>query len=174
MQALIDFLIRNIMAFWPITRVNAWQMGLRVRLGRARDELGPGIHWRWPFLDQVMLWASTEITRDLPLSAVTTVDGHSVVISANVSFRMRSIRTMYLTVWDVESSLGFLTIGKLASACAQRTWPTLRDDRAALEASLLQDVAGEVSGWGIDVTRMHLTDLVLAKQYRFFGEMPTR
>ncbi|HEX8321025.1 hypothetical protein [Longimicrobium sp.] len=88
MQALIDFIIRNLMAFWPLARVNAWEIGLRVRLGHVREELRTGIHWRWPFLDEVRIRAAT-------------------------------------------------------------------------------------AGWGIKVTRLHLTDLVEARQYRFHhGDSP--
>lgn len=38
MQALIDFLIRNLMALWPLARVNEWNRAILVRLGKIRRE----------------------------------------------------------------------------------------------------------------------------------------
>jgi regulator of protease activity HflC (stomatin/prohibitin superfamily) len=172
MQALIDFLVRNLMALWPIARINEWQTGFTVRCGLIHRELTPGLHWRWPFLEEVRRWPATEITVDLPVGAVTTTDGYAAAISANLSYRLVSMRTNWLAVQDSDASLVNVALGVIASECAGRSWPQLCERRRALETDLTGRVNEVAVPWGLLVTRLRLTDLVRARQYRLIGDAP--
>jgi regulator of protease activity HflC (stomatin/prohibitin superfamily) len=169
MQALIDFVVRNILQLLPFLFVQSWNAAVRVRCGKIREELAPGFHWRIPYLDEARTYARTEVVADLKTAAITTTDGEAIVISGNVGFQLRSIRQMVLTVWSVDDSLRYLALGRLASECATRAWAALHGDaRKALEEQLRASLNESVGGWGIEVTRVHLTDCVKARQQRFF------
>lgn len=168
MQALIDFVVRNLLQFWPVARVYAWQQGLRVRGGRIREELGPGLHWRVPFLDEVQTWPATEQAYDLETAAVTTADGVEIAISANLALQLTSIRQLYGTVWSAERTVCRLAIGEIASYCAAEPWARLSTRRAAVEAELLARLNARVRDWGLRVPRVHLTDLVKVRPHRHY------
>lgn len=172
MQAFIDFLIRNLMALWPVARINSWQQGIRVRFGIITEELGPGLHWRWPFADEVKRWPDTEITVDLPVGAITTSDGRAVAISANLSYRMVSMRTNWLAVQNCDASLVNLSLGIIATTCAGKDWPALTEDRRHVEVELVERVNAVAATWGLRIIRIHLTDLVQARQFRLIGDAP--
>lgn len=168
MQALIDFIIRNLLQLWPIARVYSWQQGLRVRRGVIREELAPGLHWRWWFIDEVKLWAATSIGLDLATASITTTDGVAVSISANVAYRMTSIRQMWTSVWNAEKTLGLVALGEIATRCAQRSWCELRTNRPAIEADLVHGLNTRVAPWGLCIERVHLTDLVITRGHRHY------
>lgn len=170
MQALVDFIVRNLLALWPIARVQSWEQGVRVRGGILREELAPGLHWRWWFLDEVKTWPVSEVVADLGVGAVTTTDGKSVVVSANLSFRMISIRQMWAEVWNVEVSVKNAALGVLTSTCAGYDSEYLRSNRPQVEAAIMAAINDVVRGWGLEVIRVNLTDCVAARPLRLFGE----
>lgn len=168
MQAILDFVVKHVMAFWPLARVYSWQQGVRVRLGKLREELEPGIHWRWPFVDEVFKVSTAEYTLDLRAGAITTSDGHSIAVSANLAYRIVSVRTMWQNVADVDESIQNMALGFLTTECARRSGPELLGDRTEMQGSLASFMTAELAAWGVEVTRVCLTDLVRAKQYRLF------
>lgn len=168
MQALIDFLIRNLLALWPIARVYSWQQGMLVRSGIVMRELPPGLHWRWWFVDEVKVWPANQMALDLDTASITTADRVVVSVSANIAYRITSIRQMFLMVWNVDRTLGQLALGEIATRCAQQTAATLFDDRAGLERLLTEALNGRTQPWGITVDRVHLTDLVITRGHRFY------
>lgn len=168
MQALIDFVIRNLLQLWPIARVYSYQQGMRVRRGVIREELAPGLHWRWWFVDEVQTWAATQQALDLATASITTADGVSVSVSANIGYRMTSIRAMYLNVWNTATTIRLLALGEIASHCARLSWAELRGPRAAFEASLVGALNQRVTPWGLVVERVHLTDLVVTRGHRHY------
>lgn len=88
MQALIDFLLRNLRALWPIEAVDEWQRAILVRGGLIVRELEPGLRWRWPFLDRVVTWPASEVVLDLGTSTITTADGITAALSGNLSYQL--------------------------------------------------------------------------------------
>jgi regulator of protease activity HflC (stomatin/prohibitin superfamily) len=171
MQALIDFIIRNLLALWPITRVSTWHQGLRLRGGIAEEELGPGLHWRWWFIDEVKQWPSNIMAADLPTAAITTTDGYPVAVSANIVYRMTSIRLMHIAIWSPDVTILKVAAGEIASLCAIESWEGLRTNRPRLESRLTASLNERVAPWGLCVDRVHLTDLVLlAKPHRHYVE----
>lgn len=173
MQALIDFLIRNLLALWPIARVYDWQVAARIRKGRIREELTPGLHWRWWFVDEVKTYPRTEQVVDVQAGAVTTTDGQSVVVSANIGYTVQSLGTLWRRVWNVDSSIKALAAGRILSDVAQRSWEDLHGNaRADLEATLRAAINSAVSGWGVTIERVHLTDCVKSRAHRVYLDKP--
>lgn len=174
MQALIDFIVRNLLALWPIARVYDWQEAMRVRNGRIKEELSPGLHWRWWFIDEVKVWPGNEVGLDLAAGSVTTSDGQAISVSANVSYRCVSIAKMYRALWNHESTLKLVAIGHIASECATMTWAQLRE-RRNLEASLLVSLNATMNVRGIEVISIRLTDCVPSHAQHLYhdGKVPT-
>ena len=173
MQALIDFIVRNIMALWPIEVVESWEIGLRVRLGIVREELAPGVHWRWWFIDNIITQPSTETVADLQTFSITTTDNKPATLSASLAYRVFSPKSLWLKVNDQDDSIHNLALGKLASICSGMSWKELKSDRQKTEKRLTKVLAKETEEWGVKITRVYLTDCVQAKQMRLFTEGST-
>lgn len=171
LQALIDFVQRKFLALWPLAKVYTTQQAVRVRFGHLMPgELGPGLHWKLPIADEIWRVSVNERTIDLREGSVSTLDRKAIVVSGNLSYRIGSARTLWLNVHDFDNSLANLALGRICSDVARKGWDDLRENREALEIALLARVNEEVASWGVEVTRLHLTDLVEARQYRMFSQ----
>jgi regulator of protease activity HflC (stomatin/prohibitin superfamily) len=172
MQALINFIIANLKAIWPVSRVYGWQHGLLIRGGKLQRELAPGLHWRWSILEEVYTAYSTEQTVDLPTAAITTSDGKSLALSANIAYRVISLKTLWGAVSNIQQSITNVAIGYLATECTKRSWGDLTSGRENLQAELAEHMSRQLSAWGVEVTRVFITDLVEARQWRVFSDAP--
>lgn len=170
MQALVDFIVRNLMALWPVALVKEWELAIMLRSGRINRSLGPGLHWRWWFIEEKKAWPGQEIVIDLPVGSCTSADGRTLTISANLGYKVTDYTTYLRSVWNGEASLKATAIGFLTSTVAGKEWAALATDRKGLEAELRDSLGAVVAPWGVAITRVYLTDLVEARQYRLFGD----
>lgn len=159
MQAFIDFIVKNMMALWPIARVDEWETGIRVRNGLIRETLAPGLHWRWLFIDHVLTWWSTEMSCALATGVVTCASGEAVCVSANVRFRVVDYAMSKRTIFDLQATLKRNLVGMICTAVASRSWTDIADHRDALGTSLLASVRETAAAWGLAVTAIDMTDL---------------
>lgn len=173
MQALIDFLIRNLLHLWPVARLYTYQRGVRVRCGHMRETVGPGLHWRWWFIDQFWITNISEKTIDLPCGSVTTADGRPCTISGNLSYVIENPALLWKNVNDFDGSLGNLALGRLCTFASTQSWEEL-GRRSSLEEEVLSVLREELKNWGVKPTRFHLTDLVEARHWRLFGDSPIK
>lgn len=170
MQALINFIIANLKAIWPVSRVYDWERGLLIRGGIIRRELEPGLHLRWSILEEVYRANCNEQTVHLPTASITTSDGKSVAVSANIAYRVLSPRTLWKAVTNIERSLTNVALGFLSTECTKRSWQDLTQRRGEVQAELVTYMSKQLEVWGVEVTRLYITDLVEARHYRLFGD----
>src|SRR5687768_11455921 len=118
MQQLLQYILDRLMTLWPFVMVREWNIALLVRGGKILRELGPGIWWRWPFIDEIRYCTRTECVVDLATAAIETRDGKAMAISANMAYRVTSAAKVWRTVFDMDDSLTRLALGRIASHVA--------------------------------------------------------
>lgn len=170
MQALVDFIVRNLRMLWPLALVKEWELGVMMRAGRINRKLGAGLHWRWLFVEECKTWPSQECVIDLPTGSCTSADGTTLTVSANLGYKVVDYVTYLRAVWYGEASIKATAIGFLTSTVASKRWDEMSSDRRGFEAELRRTLGDVVGPWGVEVTRVYLTDLVEARQYRLFGD----
>lgn len=166
MQALIDFVMRYIAALWPVVCVREWETALMVRNGHIRQPLGPGLHWRWWFIEEVKRWPAVEVALDLDTAGITSTDGVSFVLSANIGYRLVDISQSWRSLWNMESTMKKTAIGIIATSCSTYSWSGLCMSRESVEYRLLTELNQLFGSWGLQVTRVHLTDLIQGRAHR--------
>lgn len=169
MQELIKFILDRLLALWPLALVNEWQLAMLVRNGRIMRDLGPGLHWRWPLVEQVTTWARTEISLDLPTAAITTADGVAVAVSANLGFRVVDLARCFRTVWNVQDSIGTIALGRIAATCSAFTFAQLCV-RGHAETTARAALAETMAPMGLGVERLHFTDCVRLRAHRLYHD----
>lgn len=167
MQALIDLIMRNLRTLWPLCRVYEWQLAMMVRNGRILRLLTPGLHWQWPFVDEVYTWTRAESAIDLASGGITTRDGIGLTLSGNLAYRAVNIVPLWTKVWGIEATLRNVALGIITSHCLALTWDEVRA-RDGIEATLLERIRTETAEWGVEITRLHLTDCIATRGHRHF------
>ena len=169
MQALIDFLIRNLLALWPITQVDEWQAAMMVRNGRIHRVLSPGLHWRWWFIEKKVQYPATEVVLSLPTCSVTTRDGRAIAVDANFGYRLVDIAKNWRSIWNLEKTLTAAAAGIICSEMATKDWSELQGAaRRDREAEIMASLNAFAAERGMVVARVHLVACVEARQHRHF------
>jgi regulator of protease activity HflC (stomatin/prohibitin superfamily) len=168
MQALIDFIVSNLLAMLPFVIVEEWECAMRVRFGKIIGDVKPGFVWRIPFLEDIVSEECTEQTLNLKTATITTTDEVSVTLSANISYRVVDIKKLWRNASDFDESLGNLLLGLLAHHCSKKTYDQLMHGRGRLEPFLVKKLTEKVDKWGVEIVVLHLTDFVSARPYKHY------
>lgn len=167
MNALFEWIFKQISALWPLTIVEEWRCAFLLRNGIIIKDLTPGLHWRWLFIEKIITFPKSECGLDLGTSAIITRDGKSVVISANLGYRVTDLALNYRKLWHSENSLAKLALGRMASHCAGMSLEELQN-RVLTENQILENLNSMVCEWGLEIPRFHLTDCVTARSLRHY------
>lgn len=141
-----------------------------VRGGLIVRPLGPGLHWRWLFVDEVKTWPGNEVSLDLASGAVTTSDGRTITVSANCRYRVLDLALFHRALWNNAEALSHNVLGVLCSSCASRAWADLFGDRPGLEADLVRELNEITTAWGVLITAVNLTDLVVSRAVHHYTD----
>jgi regulator of protease activity HflC (stomatin/prohibitin superfamily) len=169
-QALIDFLVRNLLALWPIAVVQFNERAIRIRMGLIVEELEPDWYWRWPFFEKVLKCPATWDWIDLQFGDVPTNDGVQATFSANVEYRILSPALLWSNITDPDTNLSRLALGSLASLVARKDWAALAANQPSLRTWLRKQLTAETKGCGVEVGRVRITNLVQARPIRILAD----
>src|SRR6267154_2769131 len=80
-SAFIDLLLKfwALLIWWVV--VEPWEKALRVRLGKRVVEFGPGIHFRFPYIDVIYRNSTRLHFTSLDPQTVTSQDGKTITFA---------------------------------------------------------------------------------------------
>lgn len=157
-KELLDFLRE----FWPFWIVRGdYQRGLRFWLGGYVKELdGKGRLFGIPTfgLYAILPWfGAIEIVDVAPDvlklfdQNVTTKDDVSVMMAANVAYRIVDAFASFTAIQQLENNLGDAFRRHLAKRVREKTWKELLEGQADLEKSCKGTLTTYVKKWGVEV-----------------------
>lgn len=168
-------ILNRIAELWPFRRVMVFQRAVRTCFvpfrGVRVTVLGPGIARAIPWFDSVEIRDVQEDSVNLPTQSVTTKDDVAVTFSASFMYEIEDVKASVFDVREFASSLQDLSLMHLAERVRGWTWTELLERQKDLEDSLRGTLTTRAKRWGIRITKVGLTDLVKARQFRHFGEI---
>jgi regulator of protease activity HflC (stomatin/prohibitin superfamily) len=169
MQALIDFIINNLKALWPIFIIAEWETAFVTRKGKVHRIISSGLHWKWLFIEKVYRAWSTEINVDLDNATILSSDNKPVIISGNLGYTIHDLPKLWQTLSDSSTTIKHIALGHIASVCNEKTLDDLSQNNEKLHKDTLRKLKSKMKKYGITITRIQFTDLVNAKAYRLYG-----
>jgi regulator of protease activity HflC (stomatin/prohibitin superfamily) len=97
---LIDFIIEFIDQILPVIVIKEYDEGAFFRFGKYKKIIGPGLHFKIPFIDSVDTHTVVTTTMTLPAQSVVTKDGVSVVIKAQIKYEIEDLSVFAVKVYD--------------------------------------------------------------------------
>lgn len=149
--------------WWVV--VAPWEQALRVRLGKVAAVLGPGVHFRVPFLDRVYRKSIRLRAVSRTGQTVTTKDGKCVTLGWVVEFAVADIRQLYERVAMPEDQI----IAHAARVIATKVYKTSASE---FNPTTVGDIATrELSGmkWGLASVVVSITEVAFARTYRLLN-----
>lgn len=148
--------------------VQPWQQGVRTRMGKYVKRLGPGFHWKFPFIDQVALMTSAYRNAQIHTQTLSTIDNATVVTGGTVGYAIENMEALYRTLHHAEDTIS----QEAAAAIAQVVYTTTKADinpfMVAEKASAL--VQDKLRAYGLGDITFRLTDFAFVKTFRLVND----
>jgi regulator of protease activity HflC (stomatin/prohibitin superfamily) len=158
---MIDKLIDVILQFaddlkcWQV--VDYYERGMRLRFGKKYGEaLEPGIHWKIPFVDNVLSILIKPTTMRLPEQTVTTLDGFSVVVKSIIKYSVSDPVTLMLEVNDPIDAVADMTQGIIRNTIIDTEYNYCNN--VEFNKAITTKVRAEAKKWGVAVDVVTITD----------------
>ena len=169
---MIEQIISLISAFWqhilPFFVVDEYERAITLRIGRYRKTYSPGLHFKIPFIDAVMVESVVTDTYNLPSRALTTSDNKEIIVSAVVKYSIDDIKKFKLDITDEESAIQDICLGVIRASLTSKTWIDCQDKK--VDTYITSQVRAEISKYGVAVEKVRLTDLTRVRSFRLFGD----
>lgn len=144
-------------------QINDFERAVLLRHGkRAHDKtLTGGLHYMLPSIDSLLKIDIREDIIDIPQQSVVTREGTQLLVNAVVYYRVFDANKALLEIANVQHSIGLIAQTKLREVLALHTYQQIQLERLALATRLKAILDQASEPWGVDITRVELTDLKL-------------
>lgn len=177
---LVDLLVSWIKLFFFLYTLHPFQRGIVLRLGKYVKDVGPGIHWRWPFdIDEILYEHVAADSIVIGPQSLTTRDDVTVVVSVLVSFQVSDVRIVLLETSGVQKILQRATYGVVADFVTKHTWAQLRDVASDegkdldLDNEIAKAARRRAKKQGVHIFDIQFSDLTKSRSVRLIGSLPT-
>ena len=168
LDKLIDFLLQFLEQLLPFKVINQTDEGVRLRFGKFKNVLKPGIHFKIPFGDEILSHSVLWTTYSVPAQSLTTKDGKDVVVKLVIKYRIVDIQTFLLEVWDAIDAISDMTQGISFDIVKEKTWDELHT--LDLKPLVTRKARVEAKRWGIEIETVTLSDLAKIRSIRLLND----
>lgn len=166
----LERLFDKILSLMPaIVLVEPTERAARVTGGKRYRIIEPGWYFVWPVVQYIIRMDVVTQVVDLPPQTVRTRDGHDLVVSGCIRYRIADIEKALFAVQDVDKAFSTLALGVILEYMQTRTLAECGDVES-IKKELRRGVAEAAGGWGLKVESVMLTDLGCVRSLRLFGD----
>lgn len=170
---LTEWFVNNIFALIPLRKIHSYEKGVKFRGGKDIKELSYGIYLYIPYYESIEIVDIQEQTHNLVSQSMTSLDMLPITFSCNLTYKVKNARLMFTAVHNFDQSLESRVMMVVADEASKMKFSTLVDNRNKVENKVRTRLNRQVKDWGTVINDFAFTDLVTARQYRFFGDLPT-
>lgn len=145
-----------------------WELAVRVRAGKHTAQLGPGLHFRIPYLDDVRVVNTRLRVAPVPSHTLSTKDGKAVTVAGAVGFCINDPLAASTRFHYAESTCAVLAQKHMARYIVARTVAELNVPE--LEAEVVSVLTKECKGAGLAFEFMSVTDFAIVRTIRLMQE----
>jgi membrane protease subunit HflC len=170
-----------LLALTTMFQVKETQVAIRTQFGEIQGtQYGPGLHFKWPFVDQVVKFERRVVTQNYQGETFLTSENKGLIVDFYVKWRIKDVGHYYRTSGGVEdiagSRLGEIVKDGIKSVVARRTLQEIVvAERTAFTGDMFGRASESVKELGIElvdvrVQRIDLPDEVSGSVYQRMQE----
>lgn len=147
--------------------VGQMQQALVLQFGRVRAVLNqtgenrPGLYFKVPFVDSVVIFDKRVLDLDLPVQTLLTADRQNLEVDAFARYRITDPLKFYQSVGNIalaNQRLGSFTNSSLRNVLARSSRDAIvRTERAKLMNVVQEDVNKQAKGLGVEIVDLRIT-----------------
>jgi erythrocyte band 7 integral membrane protein len=150
----------------PYQTVPTGFVGVIMRFGKFHKLLKPGLHFLNPDVDTFKLVDMRERAVDLRSQVVVTKDNMSLQVQAVLFYKIFDAHRAMFRVDDVSLLIRDLAITTMRNVVGNMTMQEFLEKREDLDDAMLAILEKTVPGWGSQVLRVLVQDVVLPLEFR--------
>ncbi|MEP7311139.1 MAG: protease modulator HflC [Pseudomonadota bacterium] len=170
-----------LIALTSLFQVKETQVAIRTQFGEIqRMNYGPGLHMKWPFVDQIVKFERRVVTQNYQGETFLTSENKGLIVDFYVKWKINDVGHYYRTTGGKEdiagSRLGEIVKDGIKSVVARRTLQEIViAERAAFTGEMFGRASEAVTELGIElvdvrVQRIDLPDEVSGSVYQRMQE----
>lgn len=162
MSAIVNILrsFWRLFIWWVV--IEPWELAIRVRLGRHRTRLSPGLSFRIPYIDHVYKQSVRLRFTTLPPQTVTSEDGHTLTMAGFLGYTIIDVDRLYDTLQQADGALSAVAQNEIAHFVQEH--PLAECSPHDIEREASRGMALDKYGIGFDSLR--LTTFARVKTHR--------
>jgi regulator of protease activity HflC (stomatin/prohibitin superfamily) len=169
---MFDKLVELLINWWielkPIVIIRDYEGAVLLRFGIFKRVLGPGLHFKIPFFDEVIDQHVVITTLSLDAQSLYTKDKQNIVVKGVIKYKISDVKIFLLEVWDAQDALSDMSSSIIKNVIMSMTMEECTD--AELDNTLTKKVRVEAKKWGVEVQQVTLTDLAPIRSYRLIND----
>ena len=155
----ILFALTIVVLFAVIRQVNAYEIGVRLRLGKYHDLLNPGWNFVIPFLDQVIMVDLRTQVLDVPRQEVITKDNAPTMVDAVIYFRVADGKRAILEVTSYRQAIITMAQTTLRAVIGDMELDHVLANRDKINLGLRDRLDIETDKWGVKVENVEIREV---------------
>jgi regulator of protease activity HflC (stomatin/prohibitin superfamily) len=174
MENFLVTIVENLARLLPFRIVHDYEQAVRFTLGHAGPTIR-GLERGWcffvPLIQRVETVDATWGQVLLDTQSFETMDKVSLTVSGAIIYRVIDARCYLLSVFDTDATATLRAIvkGCISAVLSRQSYDNIMAGKKNVENLVLADFRGEIEGWGLEVRRVHLHDLIRARSIRIHG-----
>ena len=146
--------------------VNEWETAIKLRFGKIQDsDIQPGIHFRWPAVDEIQIFDKRIQTMDANPESYLTIEKKNLIVDSFVKWRIgdgeKAVNNYFVTVrgtkQEAERRLAQRVNDSLREEVGRRTvQEVISGDRAKIMDVVREKINEQAKGIGVDVVDVRL------------------
>lgn len=155
---MIDAIKDMLLHLWgdlkPAYIIREYEGSVLLRLGKYKRTDKPGLHFKIPFIDEVMVTSKAITTATPSAQSIRTKDKYKVVISVVVKYSIKDVKPYLLEIEDRDDVLADVTQG----AVREVVKVTKLDDLHNADNKIKKKVRKEVGKYGFKIHDLTIVD----------------
>ena len=143
---------------WIFVVVYEGQHALKFTLGRAKAVVGPGVHFKWPIIQNFVVEETKHTTLDLEPQVIQLADHLVYEVDCKVVYQIVDLRKAVIEIDDLVVGLKNRVVMAVQSAIGKRTRESVREIDSVIE-EIVNDLAGMQEQWGVRILQFGFSNL---------------
>lgn len=165
---MFDKLLDFIVSIWDklifFTIVKQYQQGAWLRFGKLRKIVGPGIHFKIPFFDEIDSYHVLTTAMPLEAQSLVTKDEVEIVVKAVIKYKIVDLSKFFTDVYDAVDAISDVSMGIIRQVISRKSWEECKDE--GIDNEITKKVRVEARKWGLEVESVTLSDLSRMRSIR--------
>jgi regulator of protease activity HflC (stomatin/prohibitin superfamily) len=146
--------------------IKQFERSIILRLGKYHKQIGPGINYRIPFIDNVLVIDIRERVREFKAERMLTKDNVPVTIDAILRYKIIEDRTndAILNVENFNEMIQQVSQTTLRNNIGSSVFQDILSKREEINQHIRSIISNEASHWGIEVAGVEIRQVIIPKE----------